>query len=101
VVSQKQHRDQHDAPKISLHATWTGGARSAAWDRLWRMILSDLGPDLLTEDISADQTDDGVQQRSSSTVGRSWPASVCGCRDDACSGVPPCHRRCGEAEGAS
>ena len=28
----------------AVRATWSVGQRTTAWDRLWRMILSDLGP---------------------------------------------------------
>jgi hypothetical protein len=44
MVRHKEHRETHDAPSFALHATWSGGMRTTAWDRLWRMILGDLGP---------------------------------------------------------
>ena len=44
MARRKQHRDQHDAPTFALRATWSVGMRTTAWDRLWRVILSDLGP---------------------------------------------------------
>lgn len=34
--------ERSDAPIV--HADWTVGLRTSAWDRLWNMILSDLGP---------------------------------------------------------
>lgn len=44
MVNRKHQRDQHDAETLTVRATWSVGARSTAWDRLWRVILSDLGP---------------------------------------------------------
>ena len=29
---------------LVIRADWSTGARTPAWDRLWRVILSDLGP---------------------------------------------------------
>jgi hypothetical protein len=44
MVRHKQYREEQDAPSFALRATWSVGVRTTAWDRLWRMILSDLGP---------------------------------------------------------
>lgn len=32
-----------------VQTEWSTGLRAPAWDRLWRMILSDLGPALMPD----------------------------------------------------
>lgn len=32
-------------PSLAVRADWSTGPRTPAWDRLWRAILSDLGPE--------------------------------------------------------
>ena len=44
MVPRRQLHEQHDGPPFALRATWSVGMRTTAWDRLWRVILSDLGP---------------------------------------------------------
>ena len=42
-----QHgRKPHDRVAIPIQAEWQHGARTAAWDALWRRILTDLDHDL-------------------------------------------------------
>jgi hypothetical protein len=40
----KSHSEAGDLG-LAIRAEWSTGPRTPAWDRLWRAILSDLGPE--------------------------------------------------------
>ena len=39
-----KHRSAARDEGLIVHSHWSEGVRTPTWDRLWRMILSDLGP---------------------------------------------------------
>ena len=39
-----KRRSKTENVSPTVRATWIVGPRTTAWDQLWRMILSDLGP---------------------------------------------------------
>jgi hypothetical protein len=42
--------DRSPGKSRDISTAWTGGPRTPAWDRLWRIILSDLDPEPVRPD---------------------------------------------------
>lgn len=45
-----KHRSKAEDDGIAVRSEWADGPRTAAWDRLWRIILAGLDPEPTTAD---------------------------------------------------
>ncbi len=59
-MTENQRRTADNASRtMRIQSTWQPGPRTASWDALWARILSDVAPQLLTEQLPAHQEPQG------------------------------------------